>query len=73
MRICLKERLHDDDDDDCDEYDGCRNHQDQVYDRGDLKMLAEPILRDAPTNTPVYYTTHSSLKDMVSLIKNRYI
>ncbi|XP_010467430.1 PREDICTED: uncharacterized protein LOC104747492 [Camelina sativa] len=65
MKIFLKERLHDDDDDEY--FDGGRNHQ-EVQDRGD--PLAEPILRDAPTNTPVYNTRHSSLKDMASLIKN---
>jgi len=72
MRVFLKERLHDDDEDDCDEDDNTsgRNH----HDGGDLTMLAEPILRDAPTKIHIVLNTkYSSLKDMVSLIKNRYI
>ncbi|EOA32481.1 hypothetical protein CARUB_v10015760mg [Capsella rubella] len=73
MRIFLKERLHDDDGD-YDEYNGGGNHHHEVRDRGNLKMLGEPILRDAPTNTPVYSTTtYSTLQDMVSLLKNSTI
>ena len=59
MRIFLKERLHDDDEDD---YDG----------GGDERMLTEPILENAPTRTHVFYNKYSSLKDMVALMKNRY-
>ncbi|CAN6855409.1 unnamed protein product [Brassica oleracea] len=57
MRIFLKERLHGDDEDD---YDGC----------GDERMLAEPILKNAPTKTHVFNNKYSSLKDMVALMKN---
>ncbi|CAN6863745.1 unnamed protein product [Brassica oleracea] len=57
MRIFLKERLHGDDEDG---YDGC----------GDERMLAEPILKNAPTKTHVFNNKYSSLKDMVALMKN---
>uniref|UniRef100_M4F874 Major facilitator superfamily (MFS) profile domain-containing protein n=1 Tax=Brassica campestris TaxID=3711 RepID=M4F874_BRACM len=60
MRIFLKERLHDDDEDD---YDG----------GGDERMLTEPILENAPTRTHVFYNKYSSLKDMVALMKNSTI
>ena len=60
MRIFLKERLHGDDEDG---YDGC----------GDERMLAEPILKNAPTKTHVFNNKYSSLKDMVALMKNRYV
>ncbi|EOA32431.1 hypothetical protein CARUB_v10015705mg [Capsella rubella] len=63
MRIFLKERLDNNEgNDDYDEYDG-----------GGLKILAEPILRDAPSNTHVFNTKYSSFKDMISLIKNSTI
>ncbi|KAF3503355.1 hypothetical protein F2Q69_00040444 [Brassica cretica] len=60
MRIFLKERLHGDDEDG---YDGC----------GDERMLAEPILKNAPTKTHVFNNKYSSLKDMVALMKNRVL
>ncbi|CAG7860695.1 unnamed protein product [Brassica rapa] len=60
MRIFLKERLHDDDEDD---YDG----------GGDERVLTEPILENAPTRTHVFYNKYSSLKDMVALMKNSTI
>ncbi|CAH8262672.1 unnamed protein product [Arabidopsis lyrata] len=70
MRVFLKERLQDDDEDDSG--DG-RSHQ-EVHDGEDLKMLlAEPVLRDTPTKTHVFNTKYSSLKDMVSLILNSTI
>ncbi|CAH2051513.1 unnamed protein product [Thlaspi arvense] len=71
MRVLLKERLHDNDDDDYHD-DGGRNDQ-EIHVGGDLRMLAEPILRDAPIKTHVFNTNYSSLKDMVSLIKNSTI
>ncbi|XP_010467435.1 PREDICTED: uncharacterized protein LOC104747494 [Camelina sativa] len=75
MRIFLKERLHNNDDYNYEEevgHGGGRNDQ-EVHDGGNLKMLAEPILRDAPIKTHVFNTNYSSLKDMVSLIKNSTI
>lgn len=63
MRVFLQERLHDDDD----EY-----NDDDNDGGGDLRMLAEPILKDAPTTTNVFNNKYSSLKDMVCLMKNRY-
>ncbi|KAJ0265356.1 Major facilitator superfamily protein [Hirschfeldia incana] len=59
MRIFLKERLHDEEDN----YDG----------GGDERMLAEPILENAPTRTHVFNNKYSSLKDMVALMKNSTI
>ncbi|CAD5318694.1 putative major facilitator superfamily, MFS transporter superfamily [Arabidopsis thaliana] len=72
MRVFLKERLQDADDDDEADSGGCRSHQ-EVHNGGDLKMLTEPILRDAPTKTHVFNTKYSSWKDMVSLINNSTI
>ncbi|KFK40086.1 hypothetical protein AALP_AA3G328800 [Arabis alpina] len=69
MRVFLKERLPDDDEDD---YDDDSNHQ-EVHDGEDLMMLAEPILRDAPIKTHAFNTMYSSLKDMASLIMNSTI
>ncbi|KAF8093430.1 hypothetical protein N665_0383s0058 [Sinapis alba] len=63
MRIFLKERLHDDDDDDDDDYDG----------GGDERMLAEPILRNAPSKAHVFNNKYSSFKDMVALMNNSTI
>ncbi|XP_023641484.1 uncharacterized protein LOC17892378 isoform X2 [Capsella rubella] len=60
MRIFLKERLHSNNDDEDDSVD--------------LKMRVEPsLIRDAPTKTHVFNTKYSSLKDMISLIKNSTI
>lgn len=70
MRVFLKERLDDDDQEDDYDDDGS-NHQ-EANDGGDLMMLAEPILRNAPVTTYGFNTMYSSLEDMVSLIKNRY-
>ncbi|CAA7021973.1 unnamed protein product [Microthlaspi erraticum] len=64
MRVFLQERLHDDDD----EY-----YDDDNDGGGDLRMLAEPILQDAPTTTHVFNNKYSSLKDMVYLMKNSTI
>jgi MFS family permease len=72
MRVFLKERLQDADDDDEADSGGCRSHQ-EVHNGGDLKMLTEPILRDAPTKTHVFNSKYSSWKDMVSLINNSTI
>ncbi|ESQ50819.1 hypothetical protein EUTSA_v10022689mg [Eutrema salsugineum] len=59
MRVFLKERLHNDDDND-----------DYNDDGGDRRMLAEPILKNAPVKRHVFNNKYSSLKDMVSLMKN---
>nr|AAM15009.1 putative tetracycline transporter protein [Arabidopsis thaliana] len=66
MRVFLKERLQDADDDDEADSGGCRSHQ-EVHNGGDLKMLTEPILRDAPTKTHVFNSKYSSWKDMYFL------
>ncbi|XP_010467432.1 PREDICTED: uncharacterized protein LOC104747493 isoform X1 [Camelina sativa] len=72
MRVFLKERLHDEDNDNSDDGGGS-NDQQKVHDDGDLRMLAEPILKDAPTKTHLFNTKYSSLKDMASFIKKRPI
>ncbi|KAF8112703.1 hypothetical protein N665_0062s0052 [Sinapis alba] len=66
MLVFLKESLHDNDDNDF--YDDDRNDQ-EIHDGGDLRMLAEPILRDAQIKTHVF----TSVKNMVSLINNSTI
>ncbi|KAG2303094.1 hypothetical protein Bca52824_031745 [Brassica carinata] len=60
MRIFLKERLHDDDEED---YDG----------GGSERMLAGPILNNAPSKAHVFNNKYSSLKDMVALMNNSTI
>ncbi|XP_020887128.1 uncharacterized protein LOC9320096 isoform X2 [Arabidopsis lyrata subsp. lyrata] len=72
MRVFLKDRLHDEDNDNCGDGGSSSNHQ-KVHKGSDLRMLAKPILRDAPTKTHVFNTKYSSLKNMVSLIKSSTI
>uniref|UniRef100_A0A1J3D763 Tetracycline resistance protein, class A n=1 Tax=Noccaea caerulescens TaxID=107243 RepID=A0A1J3D763_NOCCA len=64
MRVFLQERLHDDD---------AKYNEDDNDGGGDLRMLAEPILKDAPTTTNVFNNKYLSLKDMVCLMKNSTI
>ncbi|CAL9223253.1 unnamed protein product [Arabidopsis halleri] len=74
MRIFVKKRLHDHNDDDDyieDDSSGGRNHQ-EFHDGNVLTILAEPIL-DEPIKTHVSNTKYSSLKDMVCLIRSSTI
>lgn len=65
MRVFLKERLNNDEDVD--------HHHQEDHDNNDARMLAEPILNDTSIKPPVFNKKHSSLKNMISLMKTRYI
>lgn len=66
MRVFLKERLKDDE-------DGDHHHHGTHHQEDDDSMLAEPILHDKTIKTQVFIKKQSSLKDMISLMKTRYI
>lgn len=68
MLVFLKERLHDNDDSESYDNDGSRNDQ-EIHEGNDLRMLEEPILRDAQIKTNVF----TFVENMVSLINNRYV
>jgi len=69
MRVFLKEKLNDDEDDDL--HHGTYHQED--HDSINTTMLAEPILNDRPIKTQVFHKKYSSLKDMISLMKTRYV
>ncbi|XP_019096954.1 PREDICTED: uncharacterized protein LOC104768128 [Camelina sativa] len=69
MRVFLKERLNDNEDDGY--HHGTYQHDD--HDSNNVGMLGEPILNDAPIKTPVFHKKYSSSKDMVSLMKTSTI
>lgn len=68
MRLFLKERLNDD------EY-GDHHHgtYQEDHDDNDVTMLSEPILNDTAIKTRVFNKKQSSLKDMILLMKTRYV
>ncbi|ANM61360.1 Major facilitator superfamily protein [Arabidopsis thaliana] len=69
MRVFLKEKLNDDEDDDL--HHGTYHQED--HDSINTTMLAEPILNDRPIKTQVFHKKYSSLKDMISLMKTSTI
>jgi len=69
MRVFLKENLKADEDDD--HHHGTYHQED--HDSINTTMLAEPILNDTPIKTQVFQKKYSSLKDMISLMKTRYV
>ncbi|EOA30555.1 hypothetical protein CARUB_v10013679mg [Capsella rubella] len=68
MRVFLKERLNDDENDDHHGTYGQHEHG-----SNDVGMLEEPILNDRPIKTRVFHKKYSSLKDTISLMKTSTI
>ncbi|XP_010467446.1 PREDICTED: uncharacterized protein LOC104747501 isoform X1 [Camelina sativa] len=69
MRVFLKERLNDNEDDGY--HHGTCHHDD--HDSNNVGMLGEPILNSVPIKTRVFHKKYSSLKDMISLMKTSTI
>lgn len=64
MRIFLKERINNDE---------VGDHHQEDHASSEVTMLEEPILNDTTIKTSVFNKKQSSLKDMIFLMKTRYI